>query len=231
MTRPSSCDAAAIDTVDDYASFVKMVERRNRLAGGSWSRKWLAWGPCPQPRCRNTSTTSRCAGCTIQVAGHSYSVPSRLIGKEVQIRLYPTGRKCTTRATGWNGWNGCVARKPTSITATSLGPWCASLVPSPATVPGASVSHHALQADLRSLRDAGSVPTWSTCGSCTWRPPPWKPRWTAAVAASGSGSALRLRGNLAEPKVPEAPVLVWSGKPDLAPTALTVSLVAAGVCA
>ena len=26
--------------------------------------------------------------CTIQVAGHSYSVPSRLIGKEVQIRLY-----------------------------------------------------------------------------------------------------------------------------------------------
>ena len=25
---------------------------------------------------------------TIQVAGHSYSVPSRLIGKEVQIRLY-----------------------------------------------------------------------------------------------------------------------------------------------
>ena len=26
--------------------------------------------------------------CTIQVAGHSYSVPSRRIGKEVQIRLY-----------------------------------------------------------------------------------------------------------------------------------------------
>ena len=23
------------------------------------------------------------------------------------------------------------------------------------------------------------VVTWSTCGSCTWRCPPWKPRWTA----------------------------------------------------
>ena len=28
----------------------------------SWSRKWLAWGPCPQLPCRNTSTTR--PGCT-----------------------------------------------------------------------------------------------------------------------------------------------------------------------
>ena len=39
--------------------------------------------------------------------------------------------------------------------------------------------------------------------------------------------------DLAEPKVPEVPVLVWSGKPDLKiyDRLLTVSLVAAGVCA
>ena len=39
--------------------------------------------------------------------------------------------------------------------------------------------------------------------------------------------------DLAEPKVPEAPVLVWSGKPDLKiyDRLLTVSLAAAGVCA
>ena len=39
--------------------------------------------------------------------------------------------------------------------------------------------------------------------------------------------------DLAEPKAPEAPVLVWSGKPDLKiyDRLLTVSLAAAGVCA
>ena len=39
--------------------------------------------------------------------------------------------------------------------------------------------------------------------------------------------------DLAEPKVPEAPLLVWSGQPDLKvyDHLLTVSLAAAGVCA
>ena len=39
--------------------------------------------------------------------------------------------------------------------------------------------------------------------------------------------------DLAEPKPPEAPMLVWSGQPDLKvyDRLLTVSLAAAGVCA
>ena len=46
------------NTAGDYADFVRqMVARRNRLVGGSWSRTWLAYGPCRQLRCRNTSTT------------------------------------------------------------------------------------------------------------------------------------------------------------------------------
>ena len=91
-TRPSSCGAAAISTPpDDYASFVRqMVERRNRLVQGKLEQEMLCLGslpPAPVPEYVNYQSKVR-KWCTIQVAGHSYSVPSRLIGKEVQIRLY-----------------------------------------------------------------------------------------------------------------------------------------------
>ena len=79
------------DTADDYASFVRqMVERRNRLVEGKLEQELLCLGPLPPapvPEYANYQSKVR-RWCTIQVAGHSYSVPSRLIGKEVQIRLY-----------------------------------------------------------------------------------------------------------------------------------------------
>ena len=78
-------------TVDDYASFVRqMVERRNRLVEGKLEQELLclrSLPPAPVPEYVNYQSKVR-KWCTIQVAGHSYSVPSRLIGKEVQIRLY-----------------------------------------------------------------------------------------------------------------------------------------------
>ena len=43
--------------------------------------------PAPVPEYVNYQSKVR-KWSTIQVAGHSYSVPSRLIDKEVQIRLY-----------------------------------------------------------------------------------------------------------------------------------------------
>ena len=64
------------------------------------AKKITAWGesgfparflgslpPAPVPEYVNYQSKVR-KWCTIQVAGHSYSVPSCLIGKEVQIRLY-----------------------------------------------------------------------------------------------------------------------------------------------
>ena len=79
------------DTADDYADFVRqMVERRNRLVQGKLEQELLCLGPLPPapvPEYVNYQSRVR-KWCTIQVAGHSYSVPSRLIGKEVQIRLY-----------------------------------------------------------------------------------------------------------------------------------------------
>ena len=79
------------DTADDYASFVRqVVERRNRLVQGKLEQELLclrSLPPAPVPEYVNYQSKVR-KWCTIQVAGHSYSVPSRLIGKEVQIRLY-----------------------------------------------------------------------------------------------------------------------------------------------
>ena len=71
---------------DDYASFVRqMVERRNRLVEGKLEQELLCLPPLPPapvPEYVNYQSKVR-KWCTIQVAGHSYSVPSRLIGKEV----------------------------------------------------------------------------------------------------------------------------------------------------
>ena len=119
-----------------------MVERRNRLVQGKLEQELLclrSLPPAPVPEYVNYQSKVR-KWCTIQVAGHSYSVTSRLIGKEVQIRLYADWAEVVLQGpTWWNAWHGCVARgKPTSITATSSAHWCASLVPSPATASGSS---------------------------------------------------------------------------------------------
>ncbi len=78
-------------TADDYAGFVQqMVEKRNRLVRGKLEQEMACLRPlppAPMPEYVNYQSKVR-RWCTIQVAGHSYSVPSRLIGKEVQIRLY-----------------------------------------------------------------------------------------------------------------------------------------------
>ena len=78
-------------TADDYAGFVQqMVEKRNRLVKGKLEQEVACLQPlppAPMPEYVNYQSRVR-KWSTIQVAGHSYSVPSRLIGKEVQIRLY-----------------------------------------------------------------------------------------------------------------------------------------------
>ena len=78
-------------TAADYARFVReMVEKRNRLVKGKLEQEMLCLGslpPAPMPEYANYRSKVR-RWSTIQVAGRSYSVPSRLIDKEVQVRLY-----------------------------------------------------------------------------------------------------------------------------------------------
>ena len=78
-------------TADDYAYFVReMVEKRNRLVKGKLEQEMACLRPlppAPMPEYANYRSKVR-RWSTIQVAGRSYSVPSRLIGQEVQVRLY-----------------------------------------------------------------------------------------------------------------------------------------------
>ena len=79
------------DSAESYSGFVKkVVERRNRLVQGKLEeerplRQCLP--PAPVPEYVNYQARVR-KWSIIQAAGRTYTVPSRLIGKEVQIRLY-----------------------------------------------------------------------------------------------------------------------------------------------
>ena len=79
------------DTVGDYADFVgEMVQRRNRLVQGKLEQERIHLRPlpaAPMPEYVNYRARVR-KWSTIQAAGRTYTVPSRLIGKEVQVRLY-----------------------------------------------------------------------------------------------------------------------------------------------
>ena len=84
-----------IPPMTTWASSERWLTGATGWYGGSWSRNALICNSCRQPRCRSTSTTG--PGCasgapsspsTSSGVGRTYTVPSRLIGKEVQIRLY-----------------------------------------------------------------------------------------------------------------------------------------------
>ena len=79
------------DTGDDYAKFVgQMVQRRNRMVQGKLEQErphLRPLPPVPMPEYVNYRARVR-KWSTIQAAGHTYTVPSCLIGKEVQVRLY-----------------------------------------------------------------------------------------------------------------------------------------------
>ena len=79
------------DSAESYTGFVrKVVERRNRLVQGKLEQerpRLQCLPPAPVPEYVNYQARVR-KWSTIQAAGRTYTVPSRLIGKEVQLRLY-----------------------------------------------------------------------------------------------------------------------------------------------
>ena len=78
-------------SLDEYTGFVRrVVDRRNRLVQGKLEQerpRLRPLPPAPVPEYVNHRARVR-KWSTIQAAGRTYTVPSRLIGKEVQIRLY-----------------------------------------------------------------------------------------------------------------------------------------------
>ena len=79
------------DSAGEYAGFVrKAVDRRDRLVKEKLEQERVHLHlllPAPVPGYVNYLARVR-KWSTIQAAGRTYTVPSRLIGKEVQIRLY-----------------------------------------------------------------------------------------------------------------------------------------------
>ena len=77
------------DSAESYTGFVrKVVERRNRLVQGKLEQErplLQCLPPAPVPEYVNHQARVR-KWSTIQAAGRTYTVPSRLIGKEVRVR-------------------------------------------------------------------------------------------------------------------------------------------------
>ena len=229
------------DTTDDYADFVRqMVERRNRLVEGKLEQEILPAHPPPAPVPEYVNYQSRVRKwSTIQVAGHSYSVPSRLIGKEVQIRLYAdwvevyykdhlVERMERVHGEGEANVNyrhviGSLVRKPGAfaryrfreqlfptmhfrLAYDALGEWRGER----ADVEYVRILHLAATTMEASVDSALSL-----------------------LLEAGQPFDYGEVRDLAEPKVPEAPLLTLSGQPDLKiyDRLLTVSLAAVGVCA
>jgi hypothetical protein len=80
-------------SVEEYAGWVReVVERwRNRGRGEKFAEDRLHLRPLPRAPIPNYTTVRPTVRrwSTIQVAGRTYSVPSRLIGHEVEVRLHP----------------------------------------------------------------------------------------------------------------------------------------------
>ena len=230
------------NTADDYAHFVRqMVERRNRLVQGKLEQEMLclrSLPPAPVPEYVNYQSRVR-KWSTIQVAGHSYSVPSRLIGKEVQIRLYADWVEvyykdhlveCMERVHGEGEANvnyrhviGSLVRKPGAfaryrfreqlfpnmhfrLTYDALREWRGER----ADVEYVRILHLAATTMEATVDSALSL-----------------------LLEAGQPFDYAAVRDLAEPKVPEAPALTLSGKPDLNiyDRLLTGSLAAVRVCA
>ena len=226
-------------TTDDYADFVRqMVERRNRLVEGKLEQETACLGPLPPapvPEYANYQSKVR-RWCTIQVAGHSYSVPSRLIGKEVQIRLYAdwvevyykghlVERMARVHGDGEANVNyrhviGSLVRKPGAFARYRFREQLFPTLHFRLTY-DALREWRGERADVEYVRILHLAATTmeATVDSAL----------SLLLEAGESFDYAEVR-DLAEPKVPEAPLLTLSGKPDLKiyDRLLTVSLATAG---
>ena len=192
-------------TADDYTLFVgRMVHRRNRLVQGKLEQEMACLRPlppAPMPEYVNYRARVR-KWSTIQVAGRTYTAPSRLIGKEVRIRLYADWVEVyckdhlverMERVRGEREANVNYRHVIGSLVRQARG-----LRPLP--FPGAAVPHPAIPAVLRRAKVMGAAigPTWSTCASRTWRRPPATTMEATVDSALSllleTGPALRLHG-------------------------------------
>ena len=172
------------ESEQEYRTFVRrIVDRRNRLVQSKVKRErrhLRPLPPAPVPEYVNYRVRVR-RWSTIRVANRTYSVPSRLIGMVVDVRLYADHIECTTRTTSSRAWSGYTAQaRRRSTTATSSDRWFASQGRSHGTASGSRCSRLTRSGwrTTRCVDGEKSVPTSSTFASCTWPRQPWSRRWT-----------------------------------------------------
>ena len=171
-------------SVEAYISFVRQVaDKRNRLVGAKLEheRRCLRpLPPAPVPEYVTYRTKVR-KWSTIRVANRTYTVPSRLIGMEVEVRQYADHLEVYYKGSPVERMDRVHgAGEAAYTTATSSAPWCASPVLSRVTgtesrcsPPGPSAWH-----TMPCGSGGANAPTWTTYASCTWLPRPWSRRWT-----------------------------------------------------
>ena len=229
------------DSADDYAHFVRqMVERHNRLVEGKLEREMACLRPlppAPMPEYVNYQARVR-KWSTIQVAKRTYTVPSRLIGQEVQVRLYSewvevyykghlVERMERVRGEGEASVNyrhviGSLVRKPGAFARYRFRE---QLFPTMHF----RLAYDALKewrgerADVEYVRILHLAATTmeATVDSAL-----------SLLLETGDPFDYALVRDLAEPKPPEAPALTLAGRPDLKvyDRLLTSTLAATGVC-
>ncbi len=228
-------------TADDYAGFVQqMVEKSNRLVRGKLEQEMACLRPlppAPMPEYVNYQSKVR-KWSTIQVAGHSYSVPSRLIGREVQIRLYSDWVEvyykghlvegmARVRGAGEANVNyrhviGSLVRKPGAFARYRFREQLFPTMPFRLTY-DALKEWRGERADVEYVRIMHLAATTmeATVDSAL-----------SLLLEAGEPFDYTQVRDLAAPKPPEAPALAWSGKPDLKiyDGLLTSSLAVAAVC-
>ena len=229
------------DTGGDYARLVgEMVRRRNRLVQCKLEQEHSQLRPlppAPMPQYVNYRARVR-KWSTIQVAGRTYTVPSRLIGKEVAVRLYADRVEVyykdalverMERVRGEVEANvnyrhviGSLVRKPGAFARYRFRE---QLFPTQRfrLVYDALVRWRGERADVEYVRILHLAATTmeATVDSVL-----------ARLLEAGEPFDYAVVRDLAEPRPPETPVLTLAGKPDLRvyDDLLTVSLAATAVC-
>ena len=129
------------DSAESYTGFVrKVVERRNRLVQGKLEQErplLQCLPPAPVPEYVKPPGPGAQVDAPSRQPDGPTPYPPGSSERRCRYACTPSVWKCTTRATWWNAWSGCAVKgRPTSITATSSAPWCASPGPSLATGSG-----------------------------------------------------------------------------------------------
>ena len=172
------------ESEEEYRTFVRrIVDRRNRLVSSKLKTERRHLRPLPGapiPEYVNYRVRVR-KWSTIRVSNRTYSVPSRLIGKVVDVRLYADHIEVYYKGQLVESMERVHGTGEAQIdTATLSDHWCASQVRSPAIASGSKCSRLTRSGwpMTRCVVGEESVPTSSMLVSCTWPRQPWSPRWT-----------------------------------------------------